>query len=1487
MDENTIQIIEVDEIEVVDVEIDSAFPALGMPNEQLNHALLNNKDIPDQHPITAIRGLRHELDDIKSLQVVYSDKKQQADYYLWHDENPVGENRQGLFVSMHQKAEHDMLHSAVCCVEVCDGTHDVFGVTVAEAGFIGGNTYIEVEKQYENDTIFTHKERLDNNHKHALVVNSGLVGVRCDIDVAVGDYVVPNIRGEAQKSKGNYGYLVTSLSEINGVQHAIISLSASSTLAKATADSVEDLSERMYATETRVTSVANVANSAYTLALDAKENAEVSSEYIEEKVAEVLGKMDEVDGIIGNLGNAVNNAVLNAAEAQAIAQGAVSSANAMKDEAVTKANEATANIKDLIEDLKPITEWSDPNNPENTGAQYLTEYMVDGLNTKVDVETFDSKTEEAFSAIERSAKSITSLMATIDKYCVGEYSQAYNLTLEQAISTLSKGMVYIPTVIHTESYGDYIQEFRLGYYYTWSGEYWIPSLSSAVTSLNSYPGSGSESVPYWVVTLADVVNDDITYDLGGLYKWEDNNWVKVASVADNTVSRAVSAIKQTADSIAFEVTNPKGSFAGLSARLTNTESDVQSLASWKTDPDGNEYNLATIKQTANDAGASIAQVIESVGKNGEVTAASIVTAINDGESSITLDADHINFEAKNYTIHADKINFEGSQFSSKMSETYSTKSETNTAKNDAITAANNNTNNKLKNYSTTEQTQTLINQKADSITLSVSTTYSTKDEMNTAKEAAITAANNSTDEKLKNYSSTTEMNSAINQKADSITLSVSETYSTKDEMDDLKKRVATAESSIAVNQNNIELKVAKDGVISSINQTSEEVKISAGKINLEGYVTITDLETEGSTTINGGNITTGKIDADLIDADELSAISANLGTVTAGSIQSENYDTFVAIWGDETNNLLPSEPGLYDINNKLVASLDKLEAKGINFEEDYTADNYQGNDSTSSKMNTYTNGVTLVLNINTSKIGSWAFTGCYYLKNIILPPNKEIAIHNKSFAMPGDSSKFVYFYGTPNDLDNILKFTIGGNSTPDKRVENVIGNGKFYYYSEEASSSDYWHYFNPGFKISAGVNENMIDSQYFKVSQDGITKTINGEFEGYIKAKEGDIGGLKIKSNGGLSGCQEEEEIYTLTEDGLTILKDTGKISVGSLSLTRSDNTSFIQTEGPLYIKGVKGEEIVTSIELMNDQEIEHPLEAEIKCYARTIDTTNATGTIKLWLTSDVDLMYSVTWNIYCKIGHYSGSTYVHNGTIATLLTIPAGKNKSDEKSVKRPTQTIASGGLLLPNFKFSTTNDFDSATNYTLKEYDNNTNHLNKDNVCVLNLGTTKQHDVKQSIIIQGSLVPKETETYSLGSNDIHWVTSNIDTGYFETLYADSGTIGSSDRNKKNTITDISDAYSQIFDDLRPVTYKYNDGTSDRLHTGFIAQEVRDATLNAGLTTKDFAAYCEWEEDNTATCGLRYSEFIALCVDQIQKLKKQVAELEEKLNTIQNDGAE
>jgi hypothetical protein len=44
------------------------------------------------------------------------------------------------------------------------------------------------------------------------------------------------------------------------------------------------------------------------------------------------------------------------------------------------------------------------------------------------------------------------------------------------------------------------------------------------------------------------------------------------------------------------------------------------------------------------------------------------------------------------------------------------------------------------------------------------------------------------------------------------------------------------------------------------------------------------------------------------------------------------------------------------------------------------------------------------------------------------------------------------------------------------------------------------------------------------------------------------------------------------------------------------------------------------------------------------------------------------------------------------------------------------------------------------------------------------------------------------------------------------------SDIRLKNSIEHLSEKYELFFNAMQPVRYKYNDGTSNRFHTGFVA---------------------------------------------------------------------
>lgn len=117
-----------------------------------------------------------------------------------------------------------------------------------------------------------------------------------------------------------------------------------------------------------------------------------------------------------------------------------------------------------------------------------------------------------------------------------------------------------------------------------------------------------------------------------------------------------------------------------------------------------------------------------------------------------------------------------------------------------------------------------------------------------------------------------------------------------------------------------------------------------------------------------------------------------------------------------------------------------------------------------------------------------------------------------------------------------------------------------------------------------------------------------------------------------------------------------------------------------------------------------------------------------------------------------------------------------------------------------------------------------------------------------------------------------------YGTWYGTSSEAISSDERQKNSIEELPEKYSVLFDNLVPIRFKYNDGTSDRYHTGFRAQGVEKAIIDSGLDTSEFAALVKTEDDEYF---LRYEEFIALAVKEIQSLKKQNTELERKLNSV------
>ena len=116
-----------------------------------------------------------------------------------------------------------------------------------------------------------------------------------------------------------------------------------------------------------------------------------------------------------------------------------------------------------------------------------------------------------------------------------------------------------------------------------------------------------------------------------------------------------------------------------------------------------------------------------------------------------------------------------------------------------------------------------------------------------------------------------------------------------------------------------------------------------------------------------------------------------------------------------------------------------------------------------------------------------------------------------------------------------------------------------------------------------------------------------------------------------------------------------------------------------------------------------------------------------------------------------------------------------------------------------------------------------------------------------------------------------------------DSSNAVTSDENKKNTIIEIDEKYNVFFDNIGCYTFKYNEGTSGRLHCGFISQRIKNSLDIANISTQDFGGVVtKYNDDGTEDWYVRYEEFIPLNTWQIQKLKTRVAELENRLAALE-----
>ena len=364
----------------------------------------------------------------------------------------------------------------------------------------------------------------------------------------------------------------------------------------------------------------------------------------------------------------------------------------------------------------------------------------------------------------------------------------------------------------------------------------------------------------------------------------------------------------------------------------------------------------------------------------------------------------------------------------------------------------------------------------------------------------------------------------------------------------------------------------------------------------------------------------------------------------------------------------------------------------------------------------------------------------------------------------------------------------------------------------------------------------------------GSGDRINGKFvvldDGSLYASAAKIEGTITANSGSFSNCTIDETCTikgTLTADTICN-NDKSMQAEGSINFVGSGNTSLAQYNMRIVDKNSSMMRASCSV-----SDSSGLMSAALTCtYKYTLSGTTAYGTCGISSTGEL-----------CSItGHYIGITADRSGSDyikldATSVTVTGSSTFTGSATFL---QSNSSQGFFI---RHNYTVQLPAGGGYAFLQMYTKTN-LAVSHYMDYNAGRYMVYSWNYTIGI-GS---------SSGSNQL-----------YGTWYCNGSVINSSDRNAKNSIADIDEKYDTLFDGLRARLYRYNDGTSGRLHSGFVAQEVEEAMQAANVPTSDFAAFCvDGAGTDKERCGLRYEEFVSLNTWQIQKLKAHLQEVENRL---------
>jgi hypothetical protein len=302
-------------------------------------------------------------------------------------------------------------------------------------------------------------------------------------------------------------------------------------------------------------------------------------------------------------------------------------------------------------------------------------------------------------------------------------------------------------------------------------------------------------------------------------------------------------------------------------------------------------------------------------------------------------------------------------------------------------------------------------------------------------------------------------------------------------LDSTNSRLSSAESSITANATSITSKVSKDGVVSSINQTAETVKIQAAKIDIQGDLTVTNgLVRIKSAIIDSVHIKDGalidRLFSDEVITNRMIAGGINAEKVTTGVLSAIDI-TGVNIDGSIFTSDFSRSDGGFAYSGSMGLSSD-----GINFNEINTVggnygeySNHLSIDNTGYRMSRTRSGIgnrDVVLNDNGLSIYGIG-NGYNGELDLYVNKNAEAFLGTGSYKKLRTNSTLMWADAV-DDYSGVTAYT-GTNILETPEAEGIYIDNYGNFMPKGSSAGAYWSVFgydnNPQFKFHFQSGKNI------------------------------------------------------------------------------------------------------------------------------------------------------------------------------------------------------------------------------------------------------------------------------------------------------------------------------------------------------------------------------------------------------------------------------